>query len=896
MVEQSSKNKSSVYFPEFNSKDSVEECIIPRGYEWIGATAFLHFRNLKRVVIPDSVSEIGSNAFSNCILLESINLPKSVWRIGLSAFSDCSKLESIVLPDGVSEIAEKTFKGCTSLKRIVIPNSVRSIDKSAFRFCRALTDVELPKNLKELGEFAFSDCKEIKQIIVPKKIKHISAYAFNECASLTEIEFPKKLVSIGLDAFNNCEKIKAFNLPQTVKAIEAFAFARCTSLQRFELPKKVTQIRSSTFYDCASLEDVVLHDNVITIESDAFSRCFGLSKISLPENLLLLGNGAFSYCQNLKEISIPKKIRVIDFETFYKCKLLSKVDLANVEYIKNHAFTGCESLQEVVIPSGLKEIGKNVFKDCGFKFVYRLEGQNNLVFSKTNPEQKCDRFIDLTEVEELITGFDVGKLALESNIDKFLPLFEKLSRNKTILPSSYVKKFEEEDKLGELVLNKDFRFFNSELGTVFKNLIFSQRQDETLAIFKFADALGCFSRQKVLDKDGRETETPLAQKASSAFLSILKSGVIDVGEFDSLFGNLPLNLKPDQDFLKFISNRDNKKFQNLELLLEFEDTNPGIFERIVKRFHIVKKYRTSIGEDGKPCTVPWRDAIAKFIRSNNYDNITEENKDIAIVFSEHGLAQDVFEEASELRKTALRKKIKNHILSTHLKEESIVEKIEKIKNGTDELLSDSKKLIDELYEQKFTYEMLDKYDPRNAIIGIYCSCCATITSNFYGRHIVKASMTENDVQNLVVKDAKGEIIAKAAMYVNTVNGYVVLNEFELNEKYKEHERDSGYYGGGVDSPQEKDRELIFSAFKRGIDAFVKAYDKEHPNKPILQVVVGMGYNRLKRQCNRYKDVSQVLEIPVDYDFNDSTWEQKVLYERGVAEKKLLVKSDKDNEK
>ena len=332
-------------------------------------------------------------------------------------------------------------------------------------------------------------------------------------------------------------------------------------------------------------------------------------------------------------------------------------------------------------------------------------------------------------------------------------------------------------------------------------------------------------------------------------------------------------------------------------MLELNDKQLGTFERIIKRFDIVKKYRTSLDNQGKPCNVPWREAISKFLKSNQYENITEENKDIALLFSEHGLSQDVFDKASEFRREALKRNIKEHILGKPLKEESIIEKIERIKNSTGEKLANSKQLIEELYEQKFTYEMLNKHDPKNAIIGLYCGCCATLTSTFYGKHIVHASMTENDVQNLVIRDVKGDIIAKAAMYVNSVNGYAVINEFELNEKYKANEYSSGKYTA-IDSNQEKDRELIFAAFKRGINAFVSEYDREHPKNPIHQVVVGMGYNRLKKQCERYKDVSLALQVPVDYFFQDAAFEQKVLYERGTPERKLIVKADKneDNQK
>ncbi len=887
--------KLDVFFPSENdSKQTCERCVIPEGYTWVGNLAFDRWRALKEVGLPQSLTMIRTNAFSYCIALKNIDIPKSVFAIEKEAFASCALLQDIVLPKNLFELGEGAFKSCVSLSKIEIPEKIRRIERSTFKFCSSLESVELPKKLKFLGAYAFSNCSKLKSIVIPQKIKEISAGLFNECRSLQEVEIPAGVIFIGGNAFNWCAQVKEFNLPDSVKEIETYAFAHCSGIKKFIIPKHVKDLKESVFYECERLEEVVIPQNLQTVGKDCFSRCFGLSKIQLPESVLVIGQGAFSYCQSLKDFVVPPKVQAINIETFYRCKGLESIDLANVSYIGNHAFAECDKLEKVVIPSRLEEVGDNIFKDCKFEYVYKLKGGNNIIFSKTAPTEECERLIDLKKVEHSIVGFDVGKFALEENIDKYMPLIDKLSKSKMSLPISYVKAFEREGKFDALVKEKDFRFFKSEMGDVKGKIDELKGEYETRAFFKLADALGCFSTDKYLDKYGRETQTPLAQKASTVFHSLIDSGMIKEGDFDILVGNVPIDMKPNQDFLKFIGNRgENKKLQNLELLLEFDDENLGTFERIVKRFDIVKKYRTSIDENGKPCTISWREAINKFLKSNKYENITETNKDIALLFSEHGLSQDIFDEATALRNAALKRKIKEHILSNHLKEETILEKIERIKNSTGEVLANSKELIDELYEQKFTYEMLSKHDPKNAIIGIYCGCCATLTSAFYGRHIVQATMTENDVQNLIVRDSKGDIVGKAAMYVNTVRGYVVINEFELNEKYKANEYSSGKYG--KDNAQEKDRELIFSAFKRGIYAFVEQYDKENPKNPIQMVTVGMGYNRLKRQCERYKDVSLALQVPMDYYFNDAAFEQKVLYERGVSEKKLLVGNSKNND-
>lgn len=48
-------------------------------------------------------------------------------------------------------------------------------------------------------------------------------------------------------------------------------------------------------------------------------------------------------------------------------------------------------------------------------------------------------------------------------------------------------------------------------------------EEERLDFFKFASSLGCFSTEKMLDKKGKETQVPLAQKASSLLAQLLKT-------------------------------------------------------------------------------------------------------------------------------------------------------------------------------------------------------------------------------------------------------------------------------------------------------------------------------------------------------------------------------------
>ena len=177
-------------------------------------------------------------------------------------------------------------------------------------------------------------------------------------------------------------------------------------------------------------------------------------------------------------------------------------------------------------------------------------------------------------------------------------------------------------------------------------------------------------------------------------------------------------------------------------------------------------------------------------------------------------------------------------------------------------------------------------------MGLYTDCCATIVSTYYGEKGSRHSITSKDLQHLIIRNTEGEIVAKGLVYVNQEHGYAVINDFELNEKYKEHEERDDVLGGRykVDSKQEKDltdserkerenRNLIFEAFVRGIEAFAKEYDMQHPDKPLMQVNVGMGYNKLKRNVEKLEMSSKTFAVPAEYGFEDAESGQYVLYKR-----------------
>ena len=148
---------------------------------------------------------------------------------------------------------------------------------------------------------------------------------------------------------------------------------------------------------------------------------------------------------------------------------------------------------------------------------------------------------------------------------------------------------------------------------------------------------------------------------------------------------MPIDVVPNQEFLKFISIQgDKKNLQNLELILNLERNYPGMFIKVMSNFDEAKSHRETLDDSGKPIKISWEEALKKFYLSDKYVGVTKENADIAELFIEKGLSQEVFDRANKLRQKAKGANVPEHILGQPIREETILESIERIKKQTEE--------------------------------------------------------------------------------------------------------------------------------------------------------------------------------------------------------------------
>lgn len=761
---------------------------------------------------------------------------------------------SIVISNGVKEVSSNFFVDLSSsFKKITFPNSLKIINDEALMNWGNLEEVKLPSNLKRIENGAFKYCKLLKHIVLPKKLSFIASNAFLGCKSLKEIDIPHGVDFLSDRTFYGCTSLSKVNFSSSIKSISNLCFCENYGLKQIILPHKLKNLYFGCFKDCKNLKEV------------QFNKC-----------LEYIDNFVFSGCEGLEEVFIPKSVREISGRAFENCKNIAFLHISNSKVnVFDEAFYGCE-----------------------FNHFYKLKKNEGYILSKTEIDCEFDSHIDVSFITKNIIDFDYSCLFNETKIEKIIKVCKKLNRTKLKIPFEFFERLDEENLFDTFINECEFRFFESEFLNINGNIlqeIHDKNYYETL--LKFAYSLGCFSTRKMLDKNGFETQAYVGQYASALLANILKNSNIDM--LDRACRRINYYGAHNQELLKFLFHKDNEKnLDNVRMILNLEVKYPCVLDKALNDFNFVKLAKqTPIYEGEKKRACSWQEAFISSLQYNQFKNVSKENEDIAIVYAPIA-KQEAFDMMCEAREYVKKHKTPHHLLGKPLKEETIVEVIERIKGSTKKVLLDAKQLVDDLYEKRFTYEFLDKHDMINGVIGhsSMTDCCSCLDSPHYGSKIALATIISNDVQNIDIRDAKGAIIAKSAFYLNREKGYMVLNSLQVNSKY--HKRTTILE---ADNPHndlkiENDRNLIFNALLRGVYDFVKAYDKKHPKNPITKVNIGKKEYAFSNQLFQFEIEKQILKVPKNYKFLDAAFEQRILYKRedGISKRTLREGDDNGN--
>lgn len=827
------ENVSKINFYAFANQDKLEKITIPKNIGSIEIGIFQSCKNLKNVKFLNKFIDLPSDTFRKCESLTSVKLPKSLVRIENGAFDKCKSLKNITLPNKLRYISSYSFLDCTGLEKIYFPKSLRTIDNSAFANCTSLKKVKFYEKMNELGSFAFNNCSALETVKVPSELKHITSNCFNNCVNLKNIKLPSGLITLGDSAFYNCR-----------------------SLKKVSVPKRITEVKPQTFSNCTSLQDVKFSENLNEICEGAFNNCISLKDISFPASVSTIGEFAFHNCISLKNIKFEPGLTTISRNAFSDCKSIDNLVLPyTIKNIGTEAFRGCKSLKQIVIPTGISIIGDNVFENCdNLKAVYfpnsiisfgENRSKNFKYFTK-----KLDGFTlsYLPEEESILTSDIKINPAILSKYWKHKNILLKEQNNKVIC--DFYNKFLpllNQSKAESLILYHNFTFLKK------FNLEFISDSD-AIAFYKLMYNLGGIS----LPINFNNKKVDYAQKVGEFFLEKSVKNKFSINGLNNFLKTMEINgfKKEYTDFI----------LTSYDKIIEHTDIDKDFIAKTYNKFEIIQKTNTS-NRGSQRQLKPTIEKFIDYFKIGKFKNITPTNKKIAEIIAPFTSRQDSFDNAVSIDAERVKNNTPNNILGFHLKEEKPFEKIDKMADNIKQTNFDTIQNLTDVAENEFTFDWLEKNDPTNLILGKLCSCCAHLES--VGYSIMRGSIVDPNIQNLVIRDKNNEIIAKSTLFINPKERYGVFNNVEVN----------------TDIPSYK-HEQIYEKFILGARQFVENYNKKNPNSPIEIVTVGMGNNDLEKIIREKNKKIPVILNAIDYskyangsnDYSgDSSISQYVVY-------------------
>ena len=374
-------------------------------------------------------------------------------------------------------------------------------------------------------------------------------------------------------------------------------------------------------------------------------------------------------------------------------------------------------------------------------------------------------------------------------------------------------------------------------------------------LFTLAYTLGAFSDNQIE-----------RQKACEFLHNAIDKKELKLWSFHGSFESLQFK-GHNKEWAEFFMNK-----KNFSELIKLEEDQDGYMARIYNSFDKIKEFgRSNRGSQRyRKVTI---EMCNDYLAKSTFEGVDETNKDISQTISTYTRNQETFDSASSIRKEynylKNESKINDHILREELKE---------LKQEIVKEISQTLSNLNDISNNKFSYEFLSKYDPKNFVLGKYCSCCAHLEGAGFG--IMRASILHPDCQNLVIKNEDGKIIAKSTLYVNRSKGYGLLNNFEVNNNIK----------------NGNDLKLIYLKFKQAIEKFAERYNELNIENPLTQINVGMGLNDLSREITKNNKASYDILIGIyfskygnEFGTYDGDWQenQYIIWKKEENNKSMI---------
>ncbi len=859
---------------------SLTDINLPDLIKFIRKEAFKNCHSIKHITIPANLSQIGDAALSYMDSLESID----VSPYNHNFITPDHKIL-------INELQQKLVlyaSGCKnkhySLKNYVVNiemfnreiiQPITCIGEYAFAGSKNLEELTLCGLTKDIESTSFADCPNLKKLNVEAisfgtcpgfNIREHGRYYFDKSAKtkidipFEEVEFIGDLVQIFPNALQHFYNVKKLKLPTDHDySISTGAFTDCNLLREVNIPNQVKSITKNSF----SPNTKLIFENGLKIT--------GLQELSHsndhigPHKLYTTYDGTYYIEQNDQITTLTKEqirtlctnpeviennpVLYLDFMNFlfsnelglkelFNGILISNLSLENREILLKNLNKEDKYFLKVLETSDLlKENDEDTKSLLGTDEFNKVIAYINLLkkYKITNPllfSKYLMKYYPIEEFEKLIkTDLPLLEKVLEES-KLFEPDKTKKTKYKTHTLTyqalkrdalsnfiNLIKKYKVTDKF---LYDKAFIAFsnNSYLERISK--IYDANIKRMLKASKVLDdnnsALQNLNDLAILmDITGALEEDEITRQRASTFLTekIFTDNLPDntnnpykiTGDDIHRIFNFPYIRKEfDLEFANFF-------IENYQELIEEEKNKSGFIQRVYLNFRDISKTCTSHKGSQRKLKVTI-DKCKSYLSTIKFDGVTKENKDFADLISAWYDKNETWLNAQRIYEESLSAP------------RNIFTKIKYDKYNEPIYDNDKEKDLREEINPNYSYEWLPKQDYHNLILGKYCSCCAHIEGA--GQGIMRASMILDNCQNLVIRDEKGNIIAKSTLYVNRDKGYAVFNNVETSLSYR----------------QPENIEKIYNAFLRGTKAFIKTYNKNNKENPITDITIGTNRNTI----------------------------------------------------
>ena len=847
---------------------------------YINDLAFYNCKSLEDFSIPRDVTSIQQMAFMGCNSIQSIHIPKNVDCIEFGAFALMNSLEKITVDtENENFFSANDDTVLISKDGMIIQYAIHCEDEEFvvgyYTEDYETTDengnkvtLESPSLIYNIADYAFAGAKNLKKLYIPSELESIGGKTFLDCKNLKDLEIfhtsygdsflmhvhkpleeesdiPFENIVIHEGVQTLCGKLselfknaRSITLPSSLESIGEEVFTDSKDLSTLTIPDGIKSILPNTFYP----EMNITFPQFGTMKA----KTFNMLQTKTSENryikthekdnikIFSLKDGAY-YVQiddfdtvkvNRDEISALSNSSSVmadqpDDFVMYLIRLL----MINIEYnrILSHIWTDpkleevfvkfvndCNYVQEISSKKTARAIREIIdYSGVADEFLFsgmlmRKIGKEDLKKILSNYNNSISRFFRLCN-----TDSEDDPVINVDHLISYCNLLEKYQRyDRFLYRPVFFEKLSGEDQ--ELLV----KYYNKNMKHLLKN---SQTLDDMYGenlndLFKLCQALGIFS-------DDERISQRMITFLNERMLNPKGISPIVGDDIHTMFGEIDPREDVDYEFIMFF-------VENYERLIELEKSNSGIIARIYNDFRDISKTSTSHRGEQRHLKVTIDKCLDYFL-AKQFDGITEENKELAMVLQKH-YSENYALSVGEMILKQSQEAPRNIFTPVHVEDGEFIYSY------------DPNEDLREQNEDGFSYHWLPKQDYDNLILGKYCSCCAHILGA--GAGIMRASMILDNCQNLVIRNHLGEIIAKMTIYVNQKLGYAVFNTAEIHTDYRSEENLDG----------------IYRAFMRGVDAFIHAYNQNN-HVPISIISIGEYRNTIKNNLGNVE--TELLPTP-----------------------------------